>query len=64
MPLYRLYSISKRGHVLGPPAEQKASNDADAVMKAHQFLNGHDIEIWQEARLVAYLVPDKKWSGL
>jgi hypothetical protein len=31
-----------------------------ALKEAKQLLDGHDIEIWQGVRVVAYLVPDNK----
>jgi hypothetical protein len=58
MPDYRFYAIRTDGHVDGPPAAHDLPNDAAAVAKAKQFQNGHDIEIWQGTRVVAYLVSD------
>jgi hypothetical protein len=60
MPEYRFYSIKKDGHVVEPPAVHEYPRDDDALKEAKQRLNGHDIEIWQGARLVAYLVPPEK----
>jgi len=60
MPEYRFYSIRKDGHVVGTPVTHEAPRDADAVKEAQRLLDGYDIEIWQGARVVAYLVPDKK----
>jgi hypothetical protein len=60
MPEYRFYSIRRNGHVAGPPVSHEAPRDADAVKEAQRILDGHDIEIWQGARVVAYLVPDEK----
>jgi hypothetical protein len=31
-----------------------------AYKEAKRLQDGHDIEIWQAERVVAYLVPDKK----
>jgi len=60
MSEYRFYSIRRSGHVAGPPITYEAPRDVDAVKEAQRLLNGHDIEIWQGARVVAYLVPDQK----
>ena len=60
MPEYRFYTIAKNGHVLKPPKAFEFPNDQTATKEAKQLLDGHDIEIWQGARVVAYLVPDEK----
>jgi hypothetical protein len=60
MPDYRFYKIQKDGHVAGPATDIFAANDMTAVQVAKQRLDGHDIEIWQEQRIVAYVVPDEK----
>jgi hypothetical protein len=60
MPDYRFYMIKKDGHVAGPPTDVFAADDTTAVQVARQRLDGHDIEIWQEQRIVAYVAPDEK----
>ncbi len=59
MPEYRFYSIKKDGHVAGPATIRECSLDVDALKQARQLLNGNDIEIWQDARVVAYLVSEE-----
>jgi hypothetical protein len=59
MPNYRLYKIKPDGHIDGPPVETAAPDDLTAVSKAKSLVNGHDIEIWQGPRLVAYVVSDE-----
>ncbi|HMJ29552.1 MAG TPA: hypothetical protein VK512_12625 [Xanthobacteraceae bacterium] len=59
MPEYRFYTIGKDGHVATPAITYEAPKDADALKEAKRLLDGHDIEIWQGARVVAYLVPDE-----
>jgi hypothetical protein len=59
MPEYRFYTIRSDGHIAGPPTDLHAPDDREAVNKAHQLLDGRDIEIWQGPRVVAYVVPDK-----
>jgi hypothetical protein len=59
MSVYRFYLIKKNGHVAGPPIVCDLARDHEALAEAKKRLNGHDIEIWQDARIVAYLVPDQ-----
>jgi len=55
MPGYRFYAISpKDGHISLPPTDFNLPNDDAANEKAKQLLDGHDIEIWQGARIVAH----------
>lgn len=63
MPAYRFYLIAANGHVAGPPTEHIAPSDAAAVKKANEIIDGHDIEIWESGRIVAYLTPDEKPSS-
>lgn len=59
MPEYRFYRINQNGHIGEPPATHEFPDDRTALAEAKQLLNGCDLEIWQGARIVAYLVPDK-----
>jgi hypothetical protein len=59
MPVYRFYFIRQDGHVAGPPVAADLPDDPDAISKAKELLNGKDAEIWEGARIVAYLVPDQ-----
>jgi len=34
------------------------NRDGEALKEARRFVNGHDIEVWEGSRLVAYLTPD------
>ncbi len=60
MSEYRFYKIKKDGHIDGLPTARDCLNDAAALKEARRTLNGHDIEIWQSARLVGYVTPDDK----
>jgi hypothetical protein len=60
MSEYRFYPIRKDGHVAGPPINRDAPDDQAAVAQARQLQDGLDIEIWQGARVVAYVVRDQK----
>jgi len=53
-----ILSHRERRRVIAPPAAFELPNDAAAAEKAKQLPDGHDIEIWQGARMVAYLVSD------
>lgn len=59
MSVYRFYPIKKNGRVAGPPVVCDFSRDNEALEEAKKHLNGHDIEVWQDARIVAYLVRDE-----
>jgi hypothetical protein len=60
MPEYRFYTIEKSGHVRQLPLAHELPSDQAANEKAKKLIDGHDIEIWQGARMVAYLVSDEK----
>jgi len=60
MPEYRFYPIKRDGHVGGPAVERSCPNDGEALKEARELVNGHDIEVWQDTRIVAYLTPDDK----
>jgi hypothetical protein len=56
---YRVYIIGRDGHI------QKAvlldcSNDKAAIESAKQFINGHEVELWQRDRLIARFDADAK----
>lgn len=60
MPEYQFYTIARDGHIKGPPIDVEAPDDVMAISKAREIQNGRDIEVWQGARVVAYLTPDSK----
>ena len=60
MPDYRFYVVNKDGHIAGPPLVVDCADDEAAVKEAKQLVDGGVIEIWQRARKVKYLTPDKK----
>jgi hypothetical protein len=60
MSEYRFYAINPDGHVEGPPAVRDCRDDGAALKEAREMVNGHDIEVWQSTRIVAYLTPDDK----
>jgi len=55
---YRAYTIGLDGHIVGSK-EFFAENDDAAFEHARQFVNGHDVELWSGARLVAKLTKNE-----
>jgi hypothetical protein len=54
MPDFRVYFIGEDGHFVG--VEQLLNvAEAEALEKARQLLDGHDVEVWQGERQVAVL---------
>ena len=60
MPEYGFYPIKRDGYIDGAPATRDCPNDLAALKEARDLVNGRDVEVWQSARLVAYLTPDDK----
>ena len=60
MSHYRFYAIKRDGHIDGLPTEHELPDDVAALTEAKRRINGHDIEVWQGERMVAYLTPDEK----
>lgn len=48
------------GHINGPAIDHVCDDDIHAVRHGRSMLDGHDIEVWQGTRVVAYLVPDAR----
>jgi hypothetical protein len=52
MPEYRVYVIGSDGHFFNSvPLE--CADDAEAIQRAEQLVDGHDVELWQRDRKVA-----------
>jgi hypothetical protein len=60
MPEYKFYTIKNDGHIGGPPDNRVLPDDSAALLEAKKLIDGHDIEIWEGKRVVAYIVPDGK----
>jgi len=58
LPNYRIYPISRAGRIVGPSTVIECADDHEAIHQAEQAVDGHDIEIWQEARFVLRLTSD------
>jgi hypothetical protein len=52
VPAYRIYFLDKAGHITGPPNIVECADDQEATQKAKQFVDGHDVEVWDGPRFV------------
>jgi hypothetical protein len=57
MPAYRIYTIDKDGHIVGPANIVDAADDQEARQEAKRMLEGHTIELWDGSRRVAKFDP-------
>jgi hypothetical protein len=55
MSQYRAYFVDLDGHILRPAELIEADTDTQAIEAAKQYLNGHDVELWQGSRPVTLL---------
>jgi hypothetical protein len=55
MVVYRLYTLDRGAHITNPPRIVECADDDDAIHQAKQFLDGKDLELWDEGRCVARL---------
>lgn len=59
MPNYRIYEVSKDGHIGAPPHVVTCDTDQEAIRRARQLVNGHHVELWEGPRLVTRIAsPD------
>jgi hypothetical protein len=56
---YRVYVIGLDGHFV-KAVELDRANDSAAIETAEQFIDGHDLEVWQGDRFIIRLVPREK----
>ena len=54
MPEYRAYTVSLDGHFTGFEG-MICEDDAKAIENAKRLVDGHDVEVWNGARLVIRL---------
>jgi hypothetical protein len=52
MPHYRVYFLDETGCISRPPQLIACTDDQEAREKAKQFIDGLDIEVWQDTRLI------------
>ena len=51
---YKVYRLDDTGHIVSRE-DIEAPDDEAAIEKARQFVDGHDIELWQLGRMVTLL---------
>ena len=49
---YRCYRINRSGSIDGPAQVIDRTDDASAIVEAHEIFPGHHFEIWQGTRRV------------
>jgi hypothetical protein len=57
VPIYRIYQLDAAGGIPVPPIELEASNDLLALELAKLLVNGHAVDVWEQARHVGRLRP-------
>ncbi len=55
MAEYRVYFFDAQKHINRPPAVIKCDDDQQAIREAERMVDGQDVELWQQARLVVRL---------
>jgi hypothetical protein len=61
MPRYRVYRLENGHFVPEAPTPIDAGDDAKAIERAEQLVDGHDLELWDGARFILTLKSkDKK----
>jgi hypothetical protein len=54
MKEYRAYTVGLDGHIIGFEP-MVCANDEEAIKRARRLVEGHGVELWSGARLVARL---------
>jgi hypothetical protein len=52
MPLYRVYILNDAGH-FASRIDLECASEQDAVKEAQQYVDGHDVELWDQNRFIA-----------
>jgi len=52
MPRYRVYFTDYTGRSSRPPKIIDCVDDQDATKKARQFIDGYDVEVWNQERII------------
>lgn len=60
MPAYRTYLIDQNNSISGPAEIVECADDFDAIEKAKQLLDGHDVELWEGDRRVMRFFHDPR----
>ena len=59
MPGYRIYRVDEEGHIKDLAAELTCDTDEEALERARRYVDGLALEVWNRARLVKRLEPNK-----
>jgi hypothetical protein len=59
MPDYRVYALNKAGRIAGAPTVITCDEDQAAIEAAKLLIAEQEIEVWEGARIVARIEPDK-----
>jgi hypothetical protein len=59
MVTYRIYRIDKANQLQGPGIVVECEDDDAALIKAQEYVDGLAVEIWDEARKVAFIPSDE-----
>lgn len=54
MPDYRLYMLNAAGRIESVPVEFQCASDEEAIEQSHQYRDGKEMELWQQARRVKW----------
>jgi hypothetical protein len=57
---YRIYTLENGRNITGPAKILDCTTDDHAIEEAKALLDGHDIEVWQGARLIIRLQSNDK----
>jgi len=60
MPYYRIYSITKDGHIRAVPEIVLCDDDRGAIDRAKAVLDGLELEVWQGRRRVTVLKSEQR----
>jgi hypothetical protein len=58
MPTYKVYTFNSKRHITAMN-EIDCATDEDAATGAKQFLDGHDLEVWERGRFITALKADR-----
>jgi hypothetical protein len=47
VPSYRVYFIDPTNHISRPAEIVECTGHLEAIQKAKQFVDGHDVELWE-----------------
>jgi hypothetical protein len=60
VPTYRIYYLDREAHISRPAEVIEAADDGEAVLKAKQYIDGLDLEVWREnVRIAKIPIPHK-----